>query len=133
MTKGAEEANSESVHRGVYDKWNTEWWNRRDGERCKFLFVGTQWTPEDILNRIIEDRNKVSPLQETDNPYVMRNNDTIVIRVPLFDIEGKTTCSEVYPQEIAEQIRDTTDPFYLVAYINKTLSLLQVGNLLGKI
>lgn len=111
MTKGAEEANSDSVHRGVYDKWNTEWWNRRDGERCKFLFVGTQWTPEDILNRIIEDRNKISPLQETDNPYVMRNNDTIVIRVPLFDSEGKTTCSEVYPQEIAEQIRDTTDPF----------------------
>ena len=111
MTKGAEEANSDAVHRGVYDKWNTEWWNRRDGERCKFLFVGTQWTPEDILNRIIEDRNKVSPLHETDNPYVMRNDDTIVIRVPLFDSEGKTTCSEVYPQEIAEQIRDTTDPF----------------------
>ena len=111
MTKGAEEANSESVHRGIYDKWNTEWWNRRDGERCKFLFVGTQWTPEDILNRIIEDRNKISPLQETNNPYVMRNEDTIVIRVPLLDNEGKTTCSEVYPQEIAEQIKDTTDPF----------------------
>ena len=111
MTKGAEEANSEAVHRSVYDKWNTEWWNRRDGERCKFLFVGTQWTPEDILNRIIEDRNKINPLRETENPYVMRNNDTIVIRVPLFDSEGKTTCSEVYPQEIAEQIRDTTDPF----------------------
>lgn len=111
MTKGAEEANSENIHRGIYDKWNTEWWNRRDGERCKFLFVGTQWTPEDILNRIIEDRNKVNELKETDNPYVIRSDDTIVIRVPLFDSEGKTTCSEVYPQEIAEQIRDTTDPF----------------------
>ena len=111
MTKGAEEANSESTHRGIYDKWNTEWWNRRDGERCKFLFVGTQWTPEDILNRIIEDRNKINPLRETDNPYIMRNEDTIVIRVPLFDSEGKTTCAEVYPQEIAEQIRDTTEPF----------------------
>ena len=111
MTKGAEEANSESIHKGIYDKWNTEWWNRRDGERCKFLFVGTQWTPEDILNRIIEDRNKISPLKETDNPYVMRNDDTIVIRVPLLDENGKTTCAEVYPQEIAEQIRDTTDPF----------------------
>ena len=111
MTKGAEEANSDSIHRGIYDKWNTEWWNRRDGERCKFLFVGTQWTPEDILNKIIDDRNKINPLHETDNPYVIRNNDTIVIRVPLFDSEGKTTCSEVYPQEIAEQIKETTDPF----------------------
>lgn len=113
MTKGAEEANSESTHKRIYDKWNTEWWNRRDGKRCKFIFVGTQWTPEDILNRIIEDRNKISMLQETNNPYVMESEDksTIVIRVPMLDKDGKTTCSEVYPQEIAEQIQDTTDPF----------------------
>jgi predicted phage terminase large subunit-like protein len=113
MTKGAEEANSESVHRGIYDKWNTEWWNRRDGVRCKFIFVGTQWTPEDILNRIIEDRNKISTLQPTDNPYVMESEDksTIVIRVPMIDKNHKTTCSEVYPQQIAEQIEQNTDPF----------------------
>ena len=111
MTKGAEEANSDSTHRLIYDKWNTEWWNRRDGERCKFLFIGTQWTPEDILNRIIDDRNKVDELRETENPYVMRNKDTVVIRVPLLDNEGKTTCEEVYPQEVAEQIKETTDPF----------------------
>mgnify|MGYP004557129029 FL=1 len=113
MTKGAEEANSESVHRGIYDKWNTEWWNRRDGVRCKFIFVGTQWTPEDILNRIIEDRNKISSLQPTGNPYVMESEDksTIVIRVPMLDENHKTTCSEVYPQQIAEQIEQNTDPF----------------------
>lgn len=113
MTKGAEEANSESVHKGIYDKWLTEWWNRRDGQRCKFIFVGTQWTPEDILNRVIEDRNKVSPLQETNNPYVMESEDksTIVIRVPMLDKEHKTTCEEVYPQYIAEQIEQNTDPF----------------------
>ena len=113
MTKGAEEANSESVHRGIYDKWNTEWWNRRDGVRCKFIFIGTQWSPEDILNRIIEDRNKISRLQETDNPYVMESEDksTIVIRVPMLDENHKTTCSEVYPQQIAEQIEQNTDPF----------------------
>ena len=113
MTKGAEEANSEKAHRDIYDKWNTEWWNRRDGVRCKFIFVGTQWTPEDILNRIIEDRNKISTLQPTDNPYVMESEDksTIVIRVPMLDENHKTTCSEVYPQQIAEQIEQNTDPF----------------------
>ena len=113
MTKGAEEANSEGIHRSIYDKWLTEWWNRRDGKNCKFIFVGTQWTPEDILNRVIEYRNKVSTLVNTDNPYVMESEDksTIVIRVPMIDENGKTTCSEVYPQDIAEQIRDTTDPF----------------------
>ena len=111
MTKGAEEANSESIHRGIYDKWLTEWWNRRDGQRCNFIFLGTQWSPEDILNRIIVDRNAIEELKETDNPYVMENSTTTVIRVPMLDDEGKTTCDEVYPQEIAEQIRDTTDPF----------------------
>ena len=113
MTKGAEEVNSESTHKSIYDKWLTEWWNRRDGQKCKFIFVGTQWTPEDILNRVIEDRNKVSTLQETDNPYVMISEDksTIVIRVPMLDKEHNTTCSEVYPQEIAEQIEQNTDPF----------------------
>ncbi len=113
MTKGAEEANSESIHKGIYDKWLTEWWNRRDGQKCKFIFVGTQWTPEDILNRVIEDRNKISSLQETDNPYVMESEDksTIVIRVPMLDKDHKTTCPEVYPQNIAEQIEQNTDPF----------------------
>lgn len=113
MTKGAEEANSEKVHRDIYDKWLTEWWNRRDGQKCKFIFVGTQWTPEDILNRVIEDRNKVSPLQPTDDKFVMQSEDksTIVIRVPMLDENHKTTCPEVYPQEIAEQIEQNTDPF----------------------
>lgn len=113
LTKGIEEVNSEKTHSDNYDKWNTEWWNRRDGQRCKFIFVGTQWTPEDILNRIIEDRNKVSPLRETNNPYVMESEDhsTIVIRVPMLDENHRTTCPEVYPQEIAEQIEQNTDPF----------------------
>ena len=113
MTKGAEEANSESTHRGIYDKWLTEWWNRRDGVRCKFIFVGTQWCPEDILNKIIEDRSKISNLAETDNPFVMETEDhtTIVIRVPMLDKDHKTTCAEVYPQEVAEQIEENTDPF----------------------
>lgn len=113
MTKGAEEANNDSVHKGIYDKWQTEWMNRRDGLHCKFIFIGTQWSPEDILNRIIKDREKVSPLRETNNKFVMETEDksTIVIRVPLLDEEGKTTCSEVYPQVLAEQIRDNTDEF----------------------
>ncbi len=111
MTKGAEEANSESTHRQIYDKWLTEWWNRRDGQRCNFIFLGTQWSPEDILNRIIVDRNAIEELKPTNNPYVLENSTTTVVRVPMLDDEGKTTCPEVYPQEIAEQIRDTTDPF----------------------
>ena len=111
MTKGAEEANSDAVHRGIYDKWLTEWWNRRDGQKCNFIFIGTQWCPEDILNRIITDRDKQSPLRETKNPYVLESEDTIVIRIPMLDENEQTTCPEVYPQKVAEEIRDNTDPF----------------------
>jgi len=113
ITKGAEEANSESTHKSIYNKWNIEWFNRHDGEKCKFIFVGTQKTSEDILNRIITDRNKVSNLINTDNPYAMESKDksTVVIRVPMLDDNHKTTFSEVYPQDFAEQIERNTDQF----------------------
>lgn len=39
------------------------------------------------------------------------DKSTIVIRVPMLDTEHNTTCSEVYPQHIAEQIEQNTDPF----------------------
>ena len=111
MTKGAEEANTDKVHKDIYNKWNTEWWNRRDGDNCKFLFVGTQWCPEDILNKIIQDRDKIERLQPTENKYVVRNSSTIVIRVPMLDENGITTCPAVYPQETANQIKENTDEF----------------------
>lgn len=68
-------------------------------------------TPEDILSRIITDRNKVSNLINTDNLYVMEREDksTVVIRVPMLDDNHKTTFSEVYPQNVAEQNKRNTD------------------------
>ena len=114
MTKGAQEANNVSIHQQIYDSWNTEWFNRRTDDPVTFVFVGTQWSPEDILNRIIDDREAVSPLKPHPKfkyTWISEDKSTVVIRVPMLDENEKTTCPIVYPQVKAEQIKKTTDPF----------------------
>ena len=54
LCKGADEANSVEVHRKNYDRWSTEWWNRKANNNVKYIFVGTLWCPEDLLNKIKE-------------------------------------------------------------------------------
>ena len=114
MTKGAQEANAVQIHQQLYDSWNTEWSNRRTEDPITYVFVGTQWSPEDILNRIIDDREAQSPLvphSKFKYTWVSEDGSTAVIRVPMLDENDKTTCPSVYPQEKAEQIKRTTDEF----------------------
>lgn len=113
VLKGALEANAVEIHNQIWNSWKTEWWNRRDGLKCKFLFIGTQWSNIDLLNRIIEERDSISKLLPTDNKYVLESEDksTIVIRVPMLDENDKTTCPEIYPQKVAIGLKETTDPF----------------------
>ena len=114
MTKGQEEANNVAVHQDIYDRWNTDWYPRRTDDPVTYIFVGTQWSNEDILNRIIEDREAVSPLKPSEKyKYTWESEDgsTIVIKVPMLDSDGVTTCPIVYPQEKADQIKRTTDEF----------------------
>mgnify|MGYP000757696963 CR=1 FL=1 len=113
MLKGAEEVNAIKIQDDMWNQWKTDWINRKTDDPITYIFVGTQWSNVDILNRIIVERDSYSPLQPTDNKYVMESEDhsTIVIRVPLLDEEGKTTCPFLYSQEEAERLRDTTDPF----------------------
>ena len=114
MTKGAEEATDSSIHQSLYNKWTGNWINRRDGESTKFIFAGTMWSPEDILNRIIQDRESISELIPSDKfNYVWESKDdtTVVIRVPLLDENDETTCEAVMTTEEARQLRDITDEF----------------------
>ncbi len=113
LCKGADEANSVEVHRKNYDRWSTEWWNRKANNNVKYIFVGTLWCPEDLLNKIKEDRESLSRFIDTDKPYTQITEDgtTILIRIPMLDENGKTTCEEVYPQDKAEFIKKSTDPF----------------------
>ncbi len=114
MTKGAEEATDSVLHGSIYNKWTGNWINRKDGDRTIFVFAGTMWSPEDILNRIIEDRSKISkliPSKKFKYVYESEDGSTVVIRVPLLDENDETTCKAVMTTEEARQLRDITDEF----------------------
>lgn len=113
MIKGAEEANAVDIHNKIWNSWKTEWWNRRTEDPITYIFIGTQWSNIDILNKIIEEREAISPLKPTDKKFMMESEDhsTIVIRVPMLDEKNKTTCERLYPQEMAIHLKETTDPF----------------------
>ena len=114
MTKGANESTDSALHQRLYNQWTGDWINRRDGDSTKFVFDGTMWSPEDILNRIIADREAISELIPSDKfNYVWESKDgtTVVIRVPLLDENDETTCEAVMTTEEARQLRDVTDEF----------------------
>ena len=114
MTKGAEEATNSSIHQTYYNKWKTEWANRKDGKNTKYIFLGTMWSPEDILNRVREDREKISnlvPSKKYKYTWETEDKTTIVIRVPMLDENDMSTCEDVYTTQEAREIRDTTDPY----------------------
>lgn len=114
MTKGATEATNSTLHSQLYDRWKTEWYNRRDGDTTKFIFAGTMWSPEDILNRVTQDRESLSEVVESKNfKYVWETKDgsTVFIRIPLLDENDETTCEDVMSTQEARELRDTTDEF----------------------
>lgn len=114
MTKGEAEATNSTLHDHIYRQWKSEWYNRRDGKATKFIFAGTMWSPEDILNRVTEDREKVSNIIESKIfKYVWETEDgsTVFIRIPLLDENDETTCVDVMTTEEARELRDTTDEF----------------------
>lgn len=114
MVKGAEEAADSAIHQRYYNQWTGNWINRGDGEETNFIFAGTMWSPEDILNRVREDREKISPFK--DDPkfkytQISEDGSTVIIRVPLLDENDETTCKAVMSTENARNLRDITDPF----------------------
>lgn len=117
MTKGAEEATDSKLHAGLYAQWKTEWYNRKAGMDCVFVFAGTMWSPEDILNRVAEDREKISPAHPSKikgfEKWVRETEDgtTVFIRVPLLDDKDECTCKHVMTSKEARDLRDTTDEF----------------------
>lgn len=114
MTKGNDEATNSALHSGIYNKWKTDWWNRRDGDRTKYIFAGTMWSPEDILNRVTQDREALSKVVESPlYKYVWQTEDesTVFIRIPLLDENDVSTCEAVITTSEAKNLRDTTDEF----------------------
>ena len=114
MTKGASEATNSTLHQSLYTQWKTEWFNRKDGASTDFIFAGTMWSPEDILNRVTEERESISPAIPSEKfKYVWESEDgsTVYIRVPLLDENDETTCPAVMSSVEARQLRDSLDEF----------------------
>ncbi len=117
MTKGAEEATNSEIHNLIYTKWNTEWYNRRTDPSVTYIFVGTMWSPEDILNRTMSDIEATHEMKPSKikgfEKYVMEAIDgyAVFIKVPLLDENDESTCSQVMTTEEARKMRDTSDLF----------------------
>lgn len=114
ITKGADEANNDDLHEGYWRKFTTEWWNRRENDKIKYIFAGTMWTPKDILNRVTEKEERLSPtVQSSKFNYAWECEDghAAFIRVPLLDENDKSTCEVVMSTKEALQLREITDPY----------------------
>ena len=114
MTKGAEEAVASDLHKKLYNKWTTEWINRRTGDPMTYVLVGTMWSPEDILNRVAGDLvNRSEPEPDKHFPFtqVAKDGSYAIIRVPLLNDNDQSTCPAVMDTEQAIHLRDITDPF----------------------
>lgn len=117
MIKGSEEATNSEEHRKNYARWNNEWKNRRVDTKIKYILVGTMWSTEDILNKVMND---IQALHETKpskikgfEKYVEETTDgyAVFIKVPLLDENDNSTCLQVMTTEEARILRDTDDPF----------------------
>lgn len=114
ITKGATEATNSLLHSQLYDKWNSEWMNRRDGHSTKYIFAGTMWSPDDILNKIADDQDKESPLKPSKmfkHCLESEDGETVVIRMPLLDENDKVTCDSVMTQKEALSLRERMDEY----------------------
>ena len=117
MIKGSEEATNSDEHAKNYARWNNEWKNRRVDTNIKYILVGTMWSPEDILNRVMNDVQAVHETKTSEikgfEKYVEETIDgyAVFIKVPLLDENDESTCSQVMTTEEARLLRDTDDPF----------------------
>lgn len=117
MTKGEDEATNSDIHAHIYNSWKTEWYNRRTSPDVTYIFVGTMWTPEDILNRTMQDIEATHEMRPSTikgfEKYVVEAVDgyAVFIRVPLLNENDESTCPVVLTTKEARQLRDTTDPF----------------------
>lgn len=119
MTKGVEEAYNDDAHAKMFSKYMTEWRNRKSNlDTVKEIFLGTMWSPKDILARsqiIAKSRGRVRRSKRF--KYVeevvdsKKNVIAVIIRMPLLDENGKSTCENVYSTKMANELKRDTDEF----------------------
>lgn len=114
IIKGGAEANDSATLGKYYNLWNSDWEGRKDGDNTKYVIIGTMWSPEDPINRIVEDRERISELEPSKKyKYVWESKDksTVIIKVPMLDENDETTCEAVMTTKKAREKRDSIDAF----------------------
>jgi predicted phage terminase large subunit-like protein len=115
IIKGETEATNEALHRSIYNKYLTEWSNRKDGDKTIMIALGTMWSPYDILNKIREAEEKKGELIDDDKfKYVKKNKKgtAVFIAVPALDENDESTIPLVNSTEYYRDLRDELDPYF---------------------
>lgn len=115
IVKGEMEATNESLHKSIYNKYLTEWSNRKDGNKTIMIAVGTMWSPYDILNKIREAEEKKGELVDDDKfKYVKKNKSgsAVFIAVPALDENDESTIPLVNSTEYYRDLREELDPYF---------------------
>ena len=117
MTKGADEANNDTIHDKYWDQYMTEWRNRKENHLVKEITIGTMWNPKDILSRKAMQLERLYTASVGKFQHCVEYRDEVgnirgvVIRVPLLDENAKSTCEDIYSTEVALEIKAETDEF----------------------
>lgn len=115
LTKGADEAFDEKLHKRMVNKYDTEWRSRADGSFQPVIAMGTMWSNIDLLNVIYQRALKDSDNNIVDDEkykytQVGYNKDTSVnsvfIATPILDYDtDETTCPLRYTTSAMRKLR----------------------------
>lgn len=119
LTKGADEAFDEKLHKRMENKFDTEWGSRADSSYQPIIALGTMWSNLDLLN-ILHAR----AMKDTDNNLVLDSKykytelaynkdgtiNSIFISTPILDYDtDESTCPLRYTTESMKKKRGNMD------------------------
>lgn len=119
LTKGADEAFDEKLHRRMVNKYDTEWCSRADSSNQPVIALGTMWSNIDLLNVIYQ-----RALKDSDNKIIPDKNfkytevgfgdrkqiQSVFIATPILDYETEeTTCPLRYTTKDMKKKRDNME------------------------
>lgn len=114
MTKGKDEAMNDDIHKSIWQKYLTEWWNRRESDNVNYIFGGTMWNPLDLINMVIEGearRLKIVRSKRFEYAWESTDGTFAYVKVPLLNKKDESTCPFVMSTKEALRLREDTDPF----------------------
>ena len=119
LTKGADEAFDERLHKRMENKFDTEWCSRADSSYQPLIALGTMWSNLDLLNviytRALKDTNNNMVDDEKYKYTILGYNDngsinSVFISTPILDYDtDESTCPKRYTTESMRKKRSHMD------------------------